>query len=268
MRPARCGGMTLPTSALCVPKSVSNVLVAGSTRVTLPPSDSDTHSSRPGYSFGHAAWNSFCLENASFASSSSSFERGFLRLEVVRDQAGAFIRAGRTAIGIRRCRHDHQAAIRHRLKLASQQQGLRAGLPGVRHAFGSGLVVAGQRAPGDVDAGRQDQAVVRQDGAVAQGDAARRGIDRRGFGLYHANALGRDCGVGEALRGDVAKSGDHLVAERAGGELRVGFDQRDVEARIGATQEPRGGGAAETAAHHDDTRRRLGARDEGREQEG
>ena len=35
---------------------------------------------------------------------------------------------------------------------------------------------------------------------------------------------------------------------------RVGLDQRDVQPRIGATQEPRGGRAAEPAADHDDTR--------------
>src|SRR2546421_3231238 len=42
--PARCGGITLATSALWVPKSVTSVLVAASTELTLPPLDSDTHS--------------------------------------------------------------------------------------------------------------------------------------------------------------------------------------------------------------------------------
>ena len=48
MRAAFCGGMTLATSALCVPKSVTSVLLATSTAVTLPPLDSDTHSSKSG----------------------------------------------------------------------------------------------------------------------------------------------------------------------------------------------------------------------------
>src|SRR5947209_11985327 len=44
MREARCGGITLPTSALWSPNSVAKVFVAGSTEVTLPPDDKDTHS--------------------------------------------------------------------------------------------------------------------------------------------------------------------------------------------------------------------------------
>ena len=48
MRPAFCGGITLATLALWLPKSVTRVLVAGSTEVTLPPCESDTHSIMPG----------------------------------------------------------------------------------------------------------------------------------------------------------------------------------------------------------------------------
>src|SRR6266849_4102774 len=43
-RPAFCGGMTLATSALWRPKSVTSVISPTSTDVTLPPFDSDTHS--------------------------------------------------------------------------------------------------------------------------------------------------------------------------------------------------------------------------------
>src|ERR1700681_3039846 len=48
MRPAFCGGTTLATAGLCLVKSVSTVIDAGSTLVTLPPDDSDTHSMMPG----------------------------------------------------------------------------------------------------------------------------------------------------------------------------------------------------------------------------
>jgi hypothetical protein len=48
MRPARCGGMTLATCAVWLPKSVISVLVAVSTAFTLPPCDSETHSIMPG----------------------------------------------------------------------------------------------------------------------------------------------------------------------------------------------------------------------------
>ena len=81
--------------------------------------------------------------------------------------------------------------------------------------------------------------------------------------LDHADAVGGDAAVAEALRGDVALAGDHLVAERTGDEGGVGFHQHDVDARIGAAQEARGGGAAEAAADHHDARGGLGAGDEG-----
>ncbi len=80
MRPAFCGGMTLATFAWCRPKSVTSVRVAASTEVTLPPLDSGTHSSRPGYSSAQAAWNRRCLENASLASRMISLDRGFFVL--------------------------------------------------------------------------------------------------------------------------------------------------------------------------------------------
>src|SRR5215468_8665269 len=41
---AFCGGITLATDALCLAKSVVSVISEGSTEVTLPPCDSDTHS--------------------------------------------------------------------------------------------------------------------------------------------------------------------------------------------------------------------------------
>src|SRR5439155_19853044 len=44
MRPAFCGGTILATAARWRPNSVTTVLVAGSTEVTLPPFESDTHS--------------------------------------------------------------------------------------------------------------------------------------------------------------------------------------------------------------------------------
>ncbi len=116
--------------------------------------------------------------------------------------------------------------------------------------------------------GDRMQAVVRQGGAVAEGHAAGGRIHRRGFGLYHAHAFRCDRAIGEALGGDIAQPDEHLVAERAGGELRIGLDQDDVQPRIGAAEEPGSGGAAEAAAHHDDTRRRLRARNERCEQEG
>ena len=57
--------------------------------------------------------------------------------------------------------------------------GLLAGLPGMRHACGGGLVVAGQRVEAQVDAGRQHQTVVIERRAIGERDHARLRIDRR-----------------------------------------------------------------------------------------
>src|ERR1700730_5278225 len=48
MRPAFCGGTILATAAWYLAKSVSTVMDAASTCVTLPRDDSDTHSMRLG----------------------------------------------------------------------------------------------------------------------------------------------------------------------------------------------------------------------------
>ena len=76
MAPARCGGMMLATLAWCSPKSVTTVMDFASTEASLPPPESGTYSSSPGYSAAQPCSNSFCLEKASLASSTSSFDRG------------------------------------------------------------------------------------------------------------------------------------------------------------------------------------------------
>jgi hypothetical protein len=56
---------------------VTSVRLAGSTEVTLPPFDSDTHSSEGRVELLPAAWNRRCFEKLSLASSTISFDRGF-----------------------------------------------------------------------------------------------------------------------------------------------------------------------------------------------
>ena len=94
-------------------------------------------------------------------------------------------------------------------------------------------------------------------------DDAARGVDGGGGGLHHADAVGGDALVGEALRGDVAFADDHLVAERAGDEAGVGFQEHDVDAGVGAAEKASRGGAAEAAADDHDTRGGLRASEEG-----
>jgi hypothetical protein len=85
----------------------------------------------------------------------------------MRDQAGAFIGNGRAAVGVGRRNDDDDPAILHRLELATQQERLCAGFPGVRHRFGGGFVIAWQRPPAEIDARRDDEPVVGQARACA-----------------------------------------------------------------------------------------------------
>ena len=96
----------------------------------------------------------------------------------MRDQRGAFVRRGRAARRRHRRRNHHQAAVRHLLELVAQQRDLLAAAVGVRHQRGSGLVVALDRVPAEVDARREHQAVVGKHLAVGELHAAGVRIDR------------------------------------------------------------------------------------------
>ena len=202
IRPAFCGGITLATCAVCLPKSVISVLVDGSTEVTLPPCDSDTHSIMPGYSSFQAFWNRRCCGERILGVEDDQLRARLSGLQIMRDQAGALVRRRRTAIGRGGHRDHHQAAVLHGLELLSQQHDLLAGLPGMRHFLRGGFVVAGQRVEAQIDAGRQHQPVIGKRRAVGEGDRARlrihldRGLrDHRDAGrgdLVVAELLGLD----------------------------------------------------------------------------
>ena len=121
MLPAFCGGMTLATAALCLPKSVTSVMSPTSTEVTLPPPDS-------AYPFEMVRIKLLPggLEQPLLGERILGVEQDELRfrlpgLQVVRDQAGALVGAGRAAERIGRRRHDDEAAILHRFQLPPQQ---------------------------------------------------------------------------------------------------------------------------------------------------
>ncbi|MGY4161884.1 hypothetical protein ACVINW_007726 [Bradyrhizobium sp. USDA 4461] len=194
------------------------------------------------------------------ASSTRIFDLRLVRLQVMRDQAGALVRRRRAAQ--RRGRHrDHdEAAVLHRLELPAQQQGLRAGLPGMRHLLGCRLVIAGQGVEVHVDAGGEHKPVIGLRRAVGERDAARLRIDLGGRLRGDGDAVGRNLVVAELLCGELTQAGDHLVAERAGGEGPVRLDQRDLKLCIEPPQRPCAGRAAEAAADHCNARRGLGQR--------
>ena len=164
MRPAFCGGMTLATAALCLPKSVTSVISRDVDRGDLA-----ALGQRHPFQVVGIELLPGVLEQPLLGEGVLGVEHDQLRLrlpglEVVGDQAGALVGAGRAAERIGRRRHDDDAAVLHGLELAAQQQRLLAGLPGVRHLLGGRLVVARQAVPADVDAGRHDQAVVGERG--------------------------------------------------------------------------------------------------------
>src|SRR5262249_62202553 len=144
----------------------------------------------------------------------------------------ALIGAGRAAERIGGRRHHHRAAVFHGFELTAQQQRLLAGLPGMRHAFRGGLVIAGQTVPTDVDTGRDDQAVVGKPSSVAERHCASLRVDRGPRRELDDDLVAGELVVTEFLRLEVAKPGDDAVAEWAGGERRVRLDPRHRNARI------------------------------------
>ena len=156
---------------------------------------------------------------------------GFGFAEVLGHLAGALVRAGRAAVRRQRDGHGEHTAVGHGHQLLAQRQGLRTGLPGVHDLlFGAGFVHAGQRFPHEVNAGRNDQAVVGQLGAACQLDGALVGINAVDavFDDPHPMALGQVV----IRRGDVGHgfaAANHQIGNRARHEVVVGLDQRDLD---------------------------------------
>ena len=148
-----------------------------------------------------------------------------------------------------------------RLELAPQQQRLLAGLPGMRHLLGGGLGVAGQPVPADVDAGRDDQPVVREARAALERDAAR--LRRRRRSPWRRRPRCRsaaDLVVAELLGRQRPQAADHQVAERAGREGAAALDQAHGDARDRRLLMARAAaGAGEAATDHHHARGGLGA---------
>ena len=155
-----------------------------------------------------------------------------MRLQIMRDQAGALVGRRRTARRARGQRQRNQAAVIHRLQQPAQQRGLLAGLPGMRHLAGGRLIVAGQRVEAQVDAGRQHQTFITDRCAVGETDHAGLRIDLCRRLRNHGHALGDNLVIAELLRLDIPQAGDDFIAERTGDKNPVRFDQRHLQLRI------------------------------------
>ena len=171
--------MTLATAALCRPKSVTSVAGRGVHRGDVAALGQRHPLEQARVQLGPGGLEQPLLGERVLGVEHDQLGARLLRLEIVRDQARALVGPGRAAERIRRrCDHD-EPAVRHGLELPAQQQGLLARAPGMRHMRGRRLVVAGQRAPADVDAGRQHEPVVRQARAVGERDRPRLARRRR-----------------------------------------------------------------------------------------
>ena len=192
---------------------------------------------------------------------------GLVVLEVVRHHGRALVRAGRAAEGVGGNHHHKLAAIGHGIQLLLEQLGLRPGLPGVRRQLGGSFVIAFQRAPAHIDAGREHQLVVAQRLAGGQQHALARGIDMVGAGVDHL-----DTGLAQAVVAMTdavpgAQPGQVQVGERAGVENLGRLDQGHAHLRSAGLEVARCGGTTKAATdHHHMGRTTLGAHDGGQGQ--
>src|SRR5262245_64936219 len=117
------------------------------------------------------------------------------------------------------------------------------------HAFGGGLVIAGQTVPTDVDTGRERQAVVGKPRPIAERHRASLRVDRGPRRELDDHLVAGELVVTEFLRLEVAKPSDDAVAEWAGDKRRVRLHQRHRNARIDPFDETGAACAAEAAPH-------------------
>ena len=177
-------------------------------------------------------------------------------LEIARNQAGALVWAGRAAEGHQRHADHHRAAILHRLQLLAQQGRLRAGLPGVRENLRCPGVITFDFIGHEVDAGRDDQAVIGEPSLAGHHHLCG-GVDGRGIGMQHLDAvIGHQLVVLDGQRLHVRhQAGDVEVAERAGNEFLVALDQNHLDGFVEHAQIFCGNRAAIAAADDDDAPR-------------
>jgi hypothetical protein len=139
-------------------------------------------------------------------------------------------------------------------QLLAQHDGLRIGLPGVRHFFHRGGIVALHFFQAEIDAGGDHKAII--------GDRSLGGRDRLGgrvdggdFSLHDLDAvIGGKLVVLDGQRIEVGKdAADVQIAERARDEMVIALDHDDFNALVHHANVLGSDGAAVAAADHDDT---------------
>ena len=154
-------------------------------------------------------------------------------LKVECDLTRALVRRRRTAV--RRPGHVNreQAAVGHRLELPAQRDGLWPGFPGMQHlGLRLGVIERRDFAPDEIDAGRQDQPVVRKGRPASELEGARDRVDGRRIVADATHSPLVEPVVGNGDIADWPAAADHQVRQRARDELAAAFDQRDVDLAI------------------------------------
>ena len=158
------------------------------------------------------------------------FRFWLVRFEVIRDQTGAFVGAGRATVRRFRNAQGKDTAIGHGFQLAAQSHCLRAGFPGMGDFFlRGGIVQAGDLFVHEVDARREDHPVVTDAAAVGKAQRAGAGIERDDLALDDADApvvFQIVIADGNVCHGLAAVQ--HQIGNRAGNEVRLALDQRHL----------------------------------------
>ena len=178
------------------------------------------------------------------------------RRKIERDLARPLVRSRRAAIGRLGNVHDEDAAVGHRLELSAQGARLRTCFPGVQD-FLLRLPARERRncVPDEVDARREDHAIVGQRGAARKSERARDRVDRHRLVGYAAHSPFVEAVVRHRQVGDLAAAAEHEIRQWAGHERARTLDQRHGDLAVAPLAHIFGGRrAGEAAPDHDDSR--------------
>ena len=160
----------------------------------------------------------------------------------------------RAAERVRRCDHAVDAPFRHGPDLRPQELGLGTRLVGVRHAVLLREVPSGHRPRTEVDAGRQDEAVIGEAASAREAHRPRVPVDRDRPVVHDVDPVLRGkVAVAVSDRGEVAEAADVEVREEARVVGSGRLDEGHVHRALGVLRDVAGrGGPACAAPDHDD----------------
>ncbi len=176
-----------------------------------------------------------------------------------RNHAGALVRSKRAAQRRDRGGNDHDAILRHGLKLLGQQGHLRPIGPGMRHDLGGGFAVAFDRIKLDIDARRDHQAVIQNAATFAEAHSLGLRISSSHPTSGNRDTRSGDFVVPKLLCGERSQPRQDSIAER---KRRIGVpirNERDGAVRVHHFESTCAVRACETTANDDNSCGALGS---------